>query len=55
MIKTILFNDYKGEIKSLGAWGGDFVLAAGPNNSKEYFQKKGYKIVFSFKEILKNS
>ena len=55
MIKTILFNDYKGEIKSLGAWGGDFVLAAGPNNSKEYFQKKGYKIVFSFKDILKNS
>jgi len=55
MIKTILFNDYKGEIKSLGAWGGDFVLAAGPNNSKEYFQKKGYKTVFSFKDILKNS
>lgn len=55
MIKTILFNDYRGEIKSLGAWGGDFVLAAGPNNSKEYFQKKGYKIVFSFKDILKNS
>ncbi len=55
MIKTILFNDYRGEIKSLGAWGGDFVMAAGPNNSKEYFQKKGYKTVFSFKDILKNS
>ncbi len=55
MIKTILFNDYKGEIKSLGAWGGDFVLAAGPNNSKEYFQKKGYRTVFSLKDILKNS
>ncbi|MBE9490327.1 MAG: GHMP kinase, partial [Bacteroidetes bacterium] len=26
-IKELLFNDYKGAIKSLGAWGGDFILA----------------------------
>ena len=25
-IKTVLFNDFEGAIKSLGAWGGDFVL-----------------------------
>jgi hypothetical protein len=26
-IKKELFNDFNGEIKSLGAWGGDFIMA----------------------------
>jgi len=43
--KERLFNDYCfGEIKSLGAWGGDFVLATSKRNRKEtfnYFEKKG--------------
>ena len=25
-IKKELFNDFQGEIKSLGAWGGDFIM-----------------------------
>ena len=50
-VKNKYFKDYSGEIKSLGAWGGDFILAAGPINSKNYFYDKGYKIVFSYKEI----
>ena len=54
-IKEELFNDYDGEIKSLGAWGGDFILAVGNENSKDYFKEKGYKIIFSFDEMLKNT
>ena len=54
-IKEELFNDYDGEIKSLGAWGGDFILAVGNENSKDYFNEKGYKIIFSFDEMLKNT
>lgn len=50
-VKNKYFNNYQGEIKSLGAWGGDFILAAGPINSKKYFYEKGYKTVFNFKEI----
>ena len=50
-IKNKYFKDYFGEIKSLGAWGGDFILAAGPENSKKYFYKKGYKTVLNYKEI----
>ena len=50
-VKNKYFKDYTGEIKSLGAWGGDFVLAAGPINSKNYFNKKGYKTVFNYNEI----
>ena len=50
-IKNIYFKDYEGQIKSLGAWGGDFILAAGPVNSKKYFYDKGYNTVLNYKEI----
>ena len=54
MVKEIFFNDYGGEVKSLGAWGGDFILAAGPKDSKKYFEEKGFKTIFSFNDMLKN-
>lgn len=50
-IKEDLFKDYNGEIKSLGAWGGDFILAAGSNSTIEYFNRKGYHTVLKYKEI----
>lgn len=50
-VKEEFFKDYKGEIKSLGAWGGDFVLAAGPLNSPEYFNKKGFDTILRYKEM----
>lgn len=50
-IKELLFKDYKGEIKSLGAWGGDFILAAGPIESPSYFSKKGFKTIVHFKKM----
>ena len=41
------FSDYEGVVKSLGAWGGDFVLACGPTKSKRIFcSKKGLQCVF---------
>jgi hypothetical protein len=36
----------------LGAWGGDFVLACGPENSQEYFTQKGFPVVFSFADLI---
>lgn len=50
-IKNMYFKDYEGQIKSLGAWGGDFILAAGPVNSKKYFYDKGYNTVLNYKEM----
>ena len=50
-IKKILFEDYEGEIKSLGAWGGDFILAAGPFNTPTYFKKKGFNTIIPYKEM----
>ena len=52
-VKNLLFKDFNGSIKSLGAWGGDFVLACSENNSKNYFKRKGFETSFSFNEILK--
>lgn len=51
-IKQQLFNDYSGTIKSLGAWGGDFVLVTGNKNDWDYFEKKGFGTIISFKQML---
>ena len=51
-VKKLHFADFDGAIKSLGAWGGDFVLACGPNNSPDYFLEKGYTTVLPFEKII---
>ncbi len=56
-IKSTHFSDYPGELKSLGAWGGDFFLAASPMTEKEtkkYFNQKGLETIFSWKELILN-
>lgn len=52
-VKARLFADYKSGIcKSLGAWGGDFILVTGKAEDMEYFRKKGFKTILSFKEMI---
>ncbi len=54
-VKENLFPDFQGSVKSLGAWGGDFVLAASklnPEDVKGYFTSKGYSTVLSYKEMV---
>ncbi len=51
-VKANLFPDYFGEIKSLGAWGGDFILATGTNDSVVYFKNKGYNTVVPYNEMV---
>ena len=51
-IQEQLFSDFKGQIKSLGAWGGDFILASGDKNTPSYFQQKGYPTVFSYTDFI---
>ena len=53
-VQRQLFSDYNGTIKSLGAWGGDFVLACGDTTTPAYFAKKGYKICFAYDDIIYN-
>ena len=45
------FPDFEGTLKSLGAWGGDFILAATEWDEKQvsaYFRKKGMEVVFNY-------
>lgn len=54
-VKQLLFSDFDGAIKSLGAWGGDFILAASENNferQRNYFNNKGYTTVIPLKEFI---
>lgn len=49
------FNDFEGEIKSLGAWGGDFFLVAtewDEEKVKKYFDGKDLDIVFKYNDIV---
>ncbi|MGB0395818.1 MAG: GYDIA family GHMP kinase [Flavobacteriaceae bacterium] len=51
-VKEKLFPDFQGAIKSLGAWGGDFILATGDKDTPGYFKNKGFKVVMAYKEML---
>ena len=49
------FADYWGCIKSLGAWGGDFVLATSEKSEEEtrtYFKSKGLDVIFRYDELI---
>jgi hypothetical protein len=50
-IKTLLFKDFEGDIKSLGAWGGDFVLVTSKNDPTDYFNAKGFEVVIPYSEM----
>ena len=51
-VKEKLFSDFQGSIKSLGAWGGDFVLATGNKHTPEYFKNKGFNVVMTYEEMV---
>lgn len=51
-VKQRLFPDYFGIVKSLGAWGGDFVLATGDEKTMAYFKDKGYPTVIPYSRMI---
>jgi mevalonate kinase len=51
-IKTRLFKDFEGAIKSLGAWGGDFVLVTAKTDPTSYFNSKGFDVVIPYSEMV---
>lgn len=51
-VQEKLFSDFKGVVKSLGAWGGDFVMVLSKENPKDYFLQKGYTTVLSYEEMV---
>lgn len=56
-IKNTLFDDFDGAVKSLGAWGGDFVLVATSREIeyvKKYFNTKQYNKIISYNDIVQD-
>jgi mevalonate kinase len=51
-IKETLFKDFNGSIKSLGAWGGDMIMATSHSDPNRYFKEKGYSTIFKYEELL---
>jgi len=51
-VKSRLFSDYPKSIKSLGGWGGDFVLVTGTAFEMDYFRKKGYTTIIPYEEMV---
>lgn len=53
-VQDLRFQDFPGVVKSLGAWGGDFVMLVidWPAEAvKSYLAKKGYPVMFSFADL----
>ena len=51
-VKSELFPDFPGAIKSLGGWGGDFVLVTGKTPDMNYFSKKGFNTIIPYSEMI---
>jgi hypothetical protein len=52
MVQKEMFSDYFGQTKSLGAWGGDFILATGNDDTPIYFKNKGFDTVISYQDMI---
>jgi len=55
-IKEVLFDDFEGEVKSLGAWGGDFIMAVTSRQEdyvRAYFAGKGLQVIIPFDTLVK--
>lgn len=56
--KSMYFADFWGEIKSLGAWGGDFVVATSdrsPAETEAYFAQKGFQTILPYAHMVRYS
>ncbi len=51
-VKSRLFPDFKGSIKSLGGWGGDFILVTGSQRDMKYFENKGFPTIIPYKTMI---
>lgn len=54
-VQDLYFSDFWGAVKSLGAWGGDFVLVTSDRSEKEtreYFEQKGFGIFIRYEDMV---
>lgn len=54
-VKSLMFNNYEGTVKSLGGWGGDFVLVTSNQSESDFradMRKRGFTVVFGYDELV---
>ncbi len=51
-IQEQLFPDFDGLVKSLGGWGGDFVMVACRENPVSYFKEKGFSVILPYRGMI---
>lgn len=51
-VQEALFPDFEGALKSLGAWGGDFILCASATPPHDYFVEKGFKTIIPYRDMV---
>ncbi len=51
-IGETLFSDFSGTVKSLGGWGGDFILVVSKDDPTTYFQHKGFETIIPYHEMV---
>lgn len=51
-VQSQFFSDFDGIVKSMGAWGGDFVMVLSDYNPSEYFSDKGFDVLLAYDEMI---
>ena len=51
-VKARFFADCPVFVKSLGAWGGDFVMSSKFDGFKEYFWGKDFNTIFEWQDLI---
>ncbi len=54
-LQKTIFPDFRGSVKSLGAWGGDFLMAASEEEDEyvtSYFESKGFDTYFRMNDMI---
>ncbi|KQT22939.1 30S ribosomal protein S6 [Chryseobacterium sp. Leaf405] len=51
-VKAKFFEDCPVFVKSLGAWGGDFIMSSKFDGFEDYFWGKGFRTIFEWKDLI---
>lgn len=54
-MKTVgesFFPDFDGVVKSLGGWGGDFILAVSETDPSDYFRARGFETIVPYQKMI---
>jgi mevalonate kinase len=51
-VREMFFPDFDGVVKSLGGWGGDFILVVSKKDPSDYFRKRGFETIVPYRDMV---